>query len=330
MKKKHDDIFDAVLSGVPAGRKATDEKSKSGARFLKRSTGISERLSGDNEEKTLHWVDPARCRMWEQHNRDYSLLTEENCSDLIDGIRAQGQQEFAAIVRRVDEADFDYEVIAGARRHFAISWLRENNYSQFRYLIEERDLTDEEAFRLADIENRDREDISDYERAVDYAEAIKRYYGGKQRAMAERLEVSEVWLSRYLELARLPKEVVSAFATIRDIKELHARTLKPALKNAPQRAQILDAAKTLKKEQDAARAGGSAPLDAKQVMSRLKASKPERKKKKKTTWTYHSPEGAFELTFTKQGQKCRIEYNDDITKEELNGAFKALLKRHFE
>ena len=330
MTKKHDDIFDAVLSGVPAGRKASDEKSKSGARFLKRSTGISERLSGDNEEKTLHWVDPARCRMWELHNRDYSLLTEENCSDLIDGLRSQGQQEFPAIVRRVDEDDYDYEVICGARRHFAISWLRENNYSQFRYLIEERDLTDEEAFRLADIENRDREDISDYERAVDYAEAIKLYYGGKQRAMAERLEVSEVWLSRYLELARLPNEVVNAFASIHDIKELHARTLKPGLKNAAQRAQIIAAAKVISKDQDAARAGEGAPIDAKQVMARLKAGKAERKKAKKSTWKYHGPDGSVELTFTKQGQKCRVEYNDGITKGELSGAFKALLERQFE
>ncbi|WP_223252097.1 hypothetical protein [Paracoccus mutanolyticus] len=34
---------------------------------------------------------------------------------------------------------------------FAISWLRQTTIAQFRYLIEVRDLTDEEAFRLADI-----------------------------------------------------------------------------------------------------------------------------------------------------------------------------------
>lgn len=97
-----------------------------------------------------------------------------------------------------------FEVICGARRHFAVSWLRANNYPQFRYLVEERALTDEEAFRLADIENRDREDLSDYERAVDYAQALERYYGGRQKTMATRLEVSEAWLSRYLQLAKLP------------------------------------------------------------------------------------------------------------------------------
>ena len=35
-------------------------------------------------------------------------------------------------------------------------------------------MSDEEAFRLADIENREREDISDYERAIDYGDAIAR------------------------------------------------------------------------------------------------------------------------------------------------------------
>jgi ParB family chromosome partitioning protein len=39
--------------------------------------------------------------------------------------------------------------------------LQANNYLQFKYLVEVRDLTDEEAFRLADIGNREREDISD-------------------------------------------------------------------------------------------------------------------------------------------------------------------------
>ena len=95
--------------------------------------------------------------------------------------------------------------------------------------MEERELTDEEAFRLADIENRDREDISDYERARDYAQAVEHYYDGKQKRMAERLEISEGWLSRYLQLAKLPDEVVAAFASIRDLHEVHARTLKPLL-----------------------------------------------------------------------------------------------------
>ena len=67
-------------------------------------------------------VDPARCRMWARHNRDYDLLDEASCADLLESLRAQGEQEFPAIVRRVeDDPAFDYEVICGARRHWAVS-----------------------------------------------------------------------------------------------------------------------------------------------------------------------------------------------------------------
>ena len=62
------------------------------------------------------------------------------------------------------------------------------------YTVEIRELTDEEAFRLSDIENRAREDISDFERARDYLRALDAYYGGKQQEMAERIIEREVVL----------------------------------------------------------------------------------------------------------------------------------------
>lgn len=327
MTKQHDNVFDAVLSGVTDTRPAQD-KPRGGARFLKRGNAISDAVSGRKEEKVLHWVDPAQCRMWERHNRDYALLTEENCRDLIEGIRAQGQQEFPAIVRRLNGEAQDFEVICGARRHFAISWLQANNYPQFKYLVEVRDLSDEEAFRLSDIENRDREDISDYERAQDYARAVDLYYGGKQKAMAERLEVSEVWLSRYLELARLPVEVVEAFASRRDIRELHARTLKPLLKVPGQRDRILAVARDLADRQSAARDGQGGFVGAAQVISALKASVAPAKPKKAAHDVYTGAGGA-KLTCQRQGRKLRLEFDANLSREELESAIGAFLDARF-
>ena len=106
-----------------------------------------------------------------------------------------------------------------------MTWLRENDYPEFRFLIDVRDLTDEQAFRLSDIENRDHLDLSDYERAVDYRDALKRYYRS-QKEMAARLEVSEAWLSRYLDLASLPQEVVRAFGDVTEMRVKHGRDLK--------------------------------------------------------------------------------------------------------
>ena len=122
MSKRHDAIFNDVLKDIP---EATPPE-KSGTRFLKRSNALSE--SGEREEKLLRWVEPERCAMWSRHNRAYDLLTEDNCRDLIDSIKAQGQQEFPAIVRRLPAGQgAEYEVICGARRHFAVTWLRANN-----------------------------------------------------------------------------------------------------------------------------------------------------------------------------------------------------------
>ena len=329
MSKKHDAIFDDVLSDLdgPATPSTREQ-----ARFLKRSTTISDRLTGELEEKTLRWIDPSECRMWERHNRDYGLLNEENCRDLIDGIRAQGQQEFPAIVRPIDDPNFKYEVICGARRHFAVSWLRANNYTQFKYLIEARDISDEEAFRLADIENREREDISDYERAIDYADAIARYYGGKQKAMAERLEVSQPWLSRYLALAALPAQIVSAFPTIRDLKERHARDLKPLLSRPATATPVLALAEKIAAKQQSARNGRGPFVDPQDVVKQLRqAAEPPKVKpaRKADENSYSRSAGEKGITARKKGRKFQLEFEDSLSESSLRGALDAFLKARY-
>ncbi len=331
MSKKHDAIFDDVLSGLDAP--APSAHPRESARFLKRSTAISDRLTGELEEKTLRWVDPLECRMWERHNRNYELLNEENCRDLIDGIRAQGRQEFAAVVRPIDDPDYKYEVICGARRHFAVSWLRDNNYTQFKYLIEAREMDDEEAFRLADIENREREDISDYERAIDYADAIARYYGGKQKSMAERLEVSQPWLSRYLALAALPEQVVNAFPSIRDLKERHARDLKPLLSRPVTADPMMAQAKVIGEQQVKARSGQGPFVDPLDVVKRLRAAAEEPKTKtirKVEDAVYGRSKNAKGITARKRGRKIQLEFDENISEERLRDALDAFLRAQFE
>ena len=219
-----------ILAGLVAGPAVTDtptshesdsvSSSSAPSRLAPRMTALARVTSGDVREKTLRLVDPARCRMWARHNRRYDLLDEMRCADLLESLRAQNGQEFAAVVRRVtDDAAFDYEVICGARRHWSVSHLRQVEHRDIKFLIEERDLDDEAAFRLSDLENRSRLDISDYERALDYREAVESFYGGVAKRMAERLEVSQTWLSRFLDLAKLPKDVVAAVGAVLDLNE---------------------------------------------------------------------------------------------------------------
>ena len=216
-----------------------------------RANRLADLASGAVVTRTHELVDPARCRMWAGHNREYGLLNEQRCEDLIESIKAQGRQEIPAIVRRVvGDPDYDFEVICGARRHWTISWLRSHNYPEFKFLIDVREIGDEEAFRLADIENRARDDLTDLERARDYLRALDAYYEGRQKTMAERLKVSESWLTRYLDLARLPAELTIAFTKPQDLGVRNAIALKALLKPEDRKERAFKEAARLAKAQD--------------------------------------------------------------------------------
>jgi ParB family chromosome partitioning protein len=195
------------------------QRAKRGSTLLSRDNALAKIASGDVRQITQLLLDPSRVRVWSGNARYQAGLTEANCRDLIDAILSEGGQKVPAIVRRVEgDSTYDYEVIAGTRRHWAISWLRRNSWPDMMFLAQVHVLDDESAFRLADVENRARRDVSDFERAQNYLEALSGYYGGKQKRMAERLRVSEGWLSKMLKVASLPEWAVAAFSERGDIQ----------------------------------------------------------------------------------------------------------------
>ncbi len=273
MERKNKGFASSLTSALGAPKEATRAGEGADAApprdmIATRSNRLAELATGASVAKTQYQVDPAKCRMWTYHNRDYAALDFERCKDLIESIKAQGKQEVPAIVRRIQgDPDHEFEVICGARRHWSVSWLREHNYPNIRYLVEVRDMTDEEAFRVSDLENRAREDLTDYERARDYLRALDTYYGGVQKDMAERLNVTPSWLSRYLDLARLPDEVVAAFASPHDLRIKHVTQIKPLLKPMPKFVLVQTRAGELVK----AKTGGKA-LAASDVIKQLSAA----------------------------------------------------------
>src|SRR3546814_3878826 len=70
-----------------------------------------------------------------------------------------------------------------------LSWLHANNHSEIDLVARIETLDDEGAFRLADLENREREDATDLERARNYRHAVEAYYNGVRTQMAERLAI---------------------------------------------------------------------------------------------------------------------------------------------
>lgn len=349
-KNKNSSLFGSLISGEPAesakekvvekgaldnleeSKPAPSKLEEKRSRIFQRQNVLNQLNDGNVEEKTLFWVDPGQCRMWSEHDRDYALLDEGNCADLIHGFKVQGKQEFPAIVRRVmDDPDCDYEVICGARRHWTVNYLRENNYPDFKFLIELRDLTDEQAFRLSDIENRDREDISDYERAVKYVKALNKYYI-KQKVMAERLEVTEGWLSRYLDLATMPKEVIQCYPDITQIKTRHARELKPLMKIAKRRQAIMDAALKLIEQQNGRRIAGKPLMEGQDVIKVLKAAGEDKPKKANPIMdTKYTAKKEKMMEVAKRGRgniQLTILPQSGATKAELLAACEDIIERY--
>lgn len=274
MSSRNKSFMADLASSVEPGAEGPERQVRLGVGVLSgRTNRLADLASGSVVNSPQELVDPARCRIWDRHNRDYAALNELRCNDLIESIVAQGKQEVPAIVRRISgDPDHDFEVICGARRHWAVSWLRGNNHPEVRYLVEIRDLTDEQAFRVSDLENRARVDLSDLERARDYLQALDLYYGGRQKDMARRLNQSEAWLSRYLDLARLPVDVVAAFADPFELKISHIGQLKPALKGDDNRAALLLEARRIASARAEADAREGLPITAPETIKVLLAA----------------------------------------------------------
>lgn len=244
-----------------------------------RSSTLAELATGKLVTERTMWIRADRCRPWAHHNRDQALLTEESCADLIAAFKAEGRQRIPAIVRRLkDDAAHDYEIIAGVRRHWTVSWLNAHNYPDFEFLVTVQALSDEEAFRLADIENRARKDLCDLERARDYLKALDLFYAGKQTAMAERLNVNPAWLSRLLDLARMPSVIHDAFGDPAVLKVEHAKNVAPLLRGGPGTAKVLAAAAELAERQQAARAAGEVIVRPADVVRELQQAAVARSK----------------------------------------------------
>ena len=304
MARKQSDYLAALLSDdetgetAPSPAPATAQRERlRGTTLLGRESAIARVASGEVKQVTQLLLDPARVKVWAGNARSYEHLTEESCRELIDSIIAEGGQKVPAIVRRVEgDPTFEYEVVAGTRRHWTISWLRANNYPEMQFVAQVANLDDEAAFRLADLENRARKDVSDLERARNYAEALNAHYGNHLTRMAERLRVSKGWLSKMLKVAAIPDVVIAAFASPADVQLKPAYALAQALDLHGK--AITSAAKSIAKDQASLRIAGSPALPAIEVLKRLLDAAKEQVQSKGDLFRWTSPHGRVALSLT--------------------------------
>lgn len=212
-------------------------------------------------------VSPFRCRMWVEHDRLQDHITEESCKAEIESFLKHGQ--LLPVLGRpiVEDPAFEVELIFGARRLFIARHLN------VPLLVELRELADQDAIIALDIENRQRKNLSPYERALSYSNWLRAGYFSSQEEIARALRISPSQISRLLKLARLPSVVVEAFGSPVDLCEGWGLELYEVWQNPESRPVIAAMARAIRRE--------SPRPEASRVFERL-MSRPGRTRKAKS------------------------------------------------
>lgn len=257
-----------TLSYEPDPAEALRVEGEELSRLDQRLAGFSQ---GNGRGRTAISIRPADCSVWDGNPRDVPGLSADSCRSLIESIAQEDGNRIPVLVRHNPPgSELPYELLVGSRRRFSVDWLNHNGRPEIRLNAMIVDLSDEEAFRLADIENRERQDITELDRARSYQSAVDRFYGGVQSRMAEALNLSNSQLSRLLALAQMPDEVVDAFATREELRVRHSEVLTPLLRRAEQRERLLVAARAIGLEQQRLAAASDRMIPAATVLTRLK------------------------------------------------------------
>ncbi len=170
-------------------------------------------------------LSPSQCRPWKYHNRSGGTLLPECLASLAESIESDGQQQ-AGMVRVLDGADgFQYEVIFGMRRCSAC----ESIGKSFLAKVLPATTPDQVCARLMHIENEERADISDIERAKNYRSLLLGGVFGSQLELATELCVTPASVSQTVKAAE-----IFDYAWLTSIvePELTAISLRTALKLA--------------------------------------------------------------------------------------------------
>ena len=187
-------------------------------------------------------INPFRCRMWAGHERLDELIDEDSCKSEIESFMAHGQRLPALGRPLKGDINYDVELIYGARRLFVARHLN------VPLRVEVRPLTDREAIIALDIENRQRKDLSPYERGRSFNRWLRDGQFSSQEELARFLNISASQVSRLIKLAQLPSVVVSAFSSPFDICENWGRTLKDMWEAPDKQKRLIAASRALARD----------------------------------------------------------------------------------
>lgn len=132
-------------------------------------------------------------------------------------------------VRRIGGEVNSYEIVFGHRRHRACLEL---GLPVLASIVE--NMPDSVLFAEMDRENRNRADLSVYEQGRAYLRALDDALFPSQRQLATALGVNLALVSRAVAIAKLPTEVIQAFASPLDLQYRWAEPLRDAQQRDPE------------------------------------------------------------------------------------------------
>lgn len=203
----------------------------------------NEKLRTELEEfkgsKVTKNLDPKSIRTSHWANRSEASFSTSAFNSLKLEIESAGGNVQPIKVRPISGKSEEYEIVFGHRRHRACLELGLDVLA----LIEEID--DAKLFAEMDRENRQRADLRPYEQGVMYARALDEGLFSSNRKLAEALGVDVGGVGKLIVLARLPSDLLDAFASPLDIKFDWGALLNSALQKNPD--MVLSRARELAK-----------------------------------------------------------------------------------
>lgn len=243
-------------------------------------------------------------KVWAHNERDQALLTEEALDDLIPSFLVSGQQN-PAFGRKV--ADI-VEVADGSRRRMTAMLTA----CDFRILVGELD--DEQMDSLSKLGN-DYRPVSAYERGLRYARRLNNEFDGNISALSDAENISRKIITRCINTAKLPRELVALFS---HPGELSARAGEALAKIfASHEAALLAHVSALSK-----RKAGGEKLDAEAIINELSGTKATAASvRSQTTKRQYAP-GAVSRV---KGKQFILSLDTSVLPEDVVGRIEAVL-----
>jgi ParB family chromosome partitioning protein len=188
--------------------------------------GLKSKLAQFEDAVVVELIDPARIRPSRFANRHDLSFESAEFTQLREEIASAGRNVQPIKVRSIGQggaAKAEFEVVFGHRRHRACLELG----MPVAAIV--ADLNDQQLFAEMDRENRARQNLSAWEQGTMYKRALESGVFSSQKVMAGALGVDQGNISKAVQLASLPDDLIAAFSSPLELQYRFAPLLKTAL-----------------------------------------------------------------------------------------------------